>query len=74
MSRSIQIRVEDDLKKKSDLLFKELGTDTTSAIRMFLTQAVANNGFCIFRCGGAASPVWREPPVRTIGATFVEGL
>ena len=42
MSRSIQIRVEDDLKKKSDLLFKELGTDTTSAIRMFLTQAVAN--------------------------------
>jgi addiction module antitoxin, relB/dinJ family len=45
VSRSIQIRVEDDLKKKSDLLFKELGTDTTSAIRMFLTQAVANNGF-----------------------------
>lgn len=45
MSRSIQIRVEDDLKKKSDLLFKELGTDTTSAIRMFLAQAVANNGF-----------------------------
>lgn len=45
MSRSIQIRVEDDLKKKSDLLFKELGTDTTSAIRMFLIQAVANNGF-----------------------------
>ena len=45
MSRSIQIRVEDDLKKKSDLLFKELGTDTTFAIRMFLTQAVANNGF-----------------------------
>ena len=26
---------------------------------------------CIFRCGGAASPVWREPLVRTIGATFV---
>lgn len=27
--------------------------------------------YCIFRCGGAASPVWREPLVRTIGATFV---
>ena len=25
----------------------------------------------IFRCGGAASPAWREPPVRTNGATFV---
>lgn len=31
--------------KKSDNLFKELGTDTTTAIRMFLTQAVAHNGF-----------------------------
>lgn len=45
MSRSIQIRVEDELKEKSDALFKTLGTDTTSAIRMFLIQAVANNGF-----------------------------
>lgn len=45
MSSTIQIRVDDELKTKSDNLFKELGTDTTSAIRMFLTQAVANNGF-----------------------------
>lgn len=39
------MRVDDELKSKSDQLFKDLGTDTTSAIRMFLTQAVANNGF-----------------------------
>jgi DNA-damage-inducible protein J len=26
-------------------VFKDLGTDTTTAIRIFLTQAVANNGF-----------------------------
>ncbi|WP_230398478.1 type II toxin-antitoxin system RelB/DinJ family antitoxin [Novisyntrophococcus fermenticellae] len=45
MASTIQIRVDDDLKAKSDSLFKDLGTDTTSAIRMFLTQAVANNGF-----------------------------
>ena len=45
MPSTIQIRVDDDLKKKSDRLFKDLGTDTTSAIRIFLTQAVANNGF-----------------------------
>ena len=38
---TIQVRVDDDLKSKADALFKELGTDTTSAIRMFLTQAVA---------------------------------
>lgn len=45
MASTIQVRVDDDLKRRSDILFKDLGTDTTSAIRMFLTQAVANNGF-----------------------------
>ena len=45
MASTIQIRVEDELKSKSDALFKDLGTDTTTAIRIFLTQAVAINGF-----------------------------
>ena len=45
MSTTIQVRVEEELKKKSDELFKDLGIDTTTAIRIFLTQAVANNGF-----------------------------
>ena len=45
MTSTIQIRVEDELKRKSDALFKDLGTDTTTAIRIFLTQAIATNGF-----------------------------
>ena len=45
MASTIQVRVDDDLKKKSDALFKDLGTDTTTAIRMFLTRALAVNGF-----------------------------
>ena len=45
MSATIQVRVDDDLKVLSDQLFKELGTDTTTAIRIFLTQAIANGGF-----------------------------
>ena len=45
MSSTIQIRVDDELKTKSDNLFKELGMDTTTAIRIFLSQAVASNGF-----------------------------
>ena len=45
MASTIQVRVEEELKNKSDALFKDLGTDTTTAIRMFLTQAVAVNGF-----------------------------
>ena len=45
MASTIQVRVDDDLKAKSDALFKDLGTDTTTAIRIFLTQAIAENGF-----------------------------
>ena len=45
MATTIQIRVDDELKSNADELFKDLGTDTTTAIRMFLTQAVACNGF-----------------------------
>ena len=44
MASTIQVRVDDELKRKSDSLFKDLGTDTTTAIRIFLTQAVAANG------------------------------
>ena len=45
MSATIQVRVDEELKTKSDELCRDLGTDTTTSIRMFLTQAVANNGF-----------------------------
>ena len=45
MASTIQVRVDDELKSKSDALFKDLGTDITTAIRIFLTQAVATNGF-----------------------------
>ena len=34
MSSTIQVTVDDDLRKESDALLKELGTVTTSAIRM----------------------------------------
>ena len=44
MASTIQVRVEAELKSKSDALFKDLGTDTTTAIRMFLTQVIAANG------------------------------
>lgn len=39
MDSTIRVRVDDDLKTKSDCLFRDLGTDTTTAIKMFLAQA-----------------------------------
>lgn len=45
MSSMIQVTVDDELRKDSDKLFKSLGTDTNSAIRIFLKQAVMYQGF-----------------------------
>ncbi len=45
MPATIQVRVDEELKKQADELFRSLGTDTTTAVRIFLTQAVAGGGF-----------------------------
>ena len=45
MAVMLQVRLEEDLKNKSDILFKSLGMDTTTAVRIFLTQAIAYEGF-----------------------------
>lgn len=41
---TLQIRLDDTLKNKSDILFNSLGMDTSTAIRTFLTISVENNG------------------------------
>lgn len=42
---TLQIRVDDNLKNESDILFSSLGLDTPTAIRIFLTVAQEYNGF-----------------------------
>lgn len=41
---NLQIRINDDLKTQADNLFASLGFDTSTAVRIFLTVAVENNG------------------------------
>lgn len=41
---NIQVRVNDELKAQADTLFSSLGLDTSTAVRIFLTVAVENNG------------------------------
>lgn len=42
---TLQIRVDDTLKKSSDTLFAGLGLDTPTAVRIFLTAAQEYRGF-----------------------------
>ncbi len=44
MTKTIQIRVDNLLKKAADELFSSLGLDTSTAIRIFLTIAIEEGG------------------------------
>ena len=41
---TIKIRVDDNIKAAVDSLFNSLGLDTSTAVRMFLSAALANDG------------------------------
>jgi addiction module RelB/DinJ family antitoxin len=40
MTKTLQLRVDESLRREADSLFTELGLDTTTAVRMFLRRAV----------------------------------
>lgn len=40
----INIRIDDDLKKQADGLFSELGMNTSTAVILFMKQAVREGG------------------------------
>ena len=42
MTKAIQIRVDQKLKKEADLIFEDLGMDTPTAIRLFLKKVVVS--------------------------------
>jgi addiction module RelB/DinJ family antitoxin len=41
----IHIRIEPDVKEKSELIFKKLGVNTSYAVSMFLNQVILRGGF-----------------------------
>ena len=41
---TIQVRVDDNIKAAADFLFDSLGLDTSTAVRMFLSASLANDG------------------------------
>lgn len=41
---SMNIRMDSDVKKKAEILFSEIGLNMTTAINIFLRQAIRENG------------------------------
>lgn len=50
---TIQVRVDDNMKIAADTLFSDLGLDTSTAVRMFISAAVEEDGmpFAVKRNG-----------------------
>jgi len=44
MAKTIQVRVDDELKSSADSLFTSLGLDTSTAVRMFLVASIETGG------------------------------
>lgn len=44
MPKTIQVRVDDELKASADTLFTSLGMDTSTAVRIFLKAALEVGG------------------------------
>ena len=60
---NINIRMDADLKAQADQLFADLGLNMTTAVNMFVRQAIRQQGipFAVSACP-AAKPL---PPCRT---------
>ena len=64
MTRAIQIRVDENLKRDADLVFDDLGLDTPTAIRLFLTEVVSTQSIPfdlkVVRTANGFSPEFEE--------------
>ena len=66
MAKTIQVRVDDQLKDSADTLFASLGLDTSTAVRMFLAAAT--------QCGGIPFPVLHVAPPASRDAAILEAI
>ena len=64
-SVNLTIRIDKKLKKDVDILFKNLGTNTSSAITMFLRQCDREQGFPF-------TPTMAEKPTRSMKKALKE--
>jgi len=73
MSKTIQVRVDDQLKDSSDKLFSSLGLDTSTAIRMFLVASLERGGipFAVTHGIDRDSTIRESIRYRESGGTFL---
>ena len=72
MAKTIQVRVDDQLKDSVDTLFASLGLDTSTAIRIFLSACMEAGGipFSVMRDVDRDAAIRRAVEYRKAGGHF----
>jgi DNA-damage-inducible protein J len=73
MAKTIQVRVDDELKESADTLFASLGLDTSTAIRMFLVSSLENGGipFSVKHNADRDADIWASIERQRAGVHFL---
>jgi DNA-damage-inducible protein J len=73
MAKTIQVRVDDELKESADILFASLGLDTSTAIRMFLVASMENGGipFSVKHSADRDADIWASVERQRAGVRFL---
>jgi DNA-damage-inducible protein J len=73
MAKTIQVRVDEQLKDSADLLFGSLGLDTSTAVRMFLIAAIETGGlpFSVMRRTDRDTAIFEAMDRRKAGTEFL---
>ena len=73
MAKTIQVRVDDELKDSADSLFSSLGLDTSTAVRMFLVASIDAGGipFAIAHGVDRDASIREAIAYRKAGGTFL---
>lgn len=72
MAKTIQVRVDDELKDSADMLFASLGLDTSTAIRIFLVASIGAGGipFAVTHSSDCDSTIREAVEYRKAGGHF----
>jgi DNA-damage-inducible protein J len=72
MAKTIEVNVDDSVKDSADSLFMSLGLDTSTAIRIFLTEALKAGGipFTLTNGDGGDTAIREAIAYREAGGKF----
>jgi DNA-damage-inducible protein J len=74
MSTTIQIRVDEDTKKKADMTFKKMGLDVSSGIKLFLHQVIRSGSIPFtVRTANGFTPAEEKKMLKEIGYAIKKG-